>query len=144
MPEIAEFMTHEHRACDERFSDAEAAVAAGDWALADRRFSEFAELTLRHLQREEEVLFPEFEARTGMVEGPTQVMRMEHTQMRHALEAMRAALEERDADGYLGEAEGFMILTQQHNMKEEQILYPMTDNAFGSEGGEVVERMRRV
>ena len=35
-----------------------------------------------------------------------------------------------------------MILTQQHNMKEEQILYPMSDQNLPSE--EVVERMSQL
>ena len=32
-----------------------------------------------------------------------------------------------DARGFLGLAETMMVLVQQHNMKEEQVLYPMAD-----------------
>jgi len=144
MSEIAEFMTAEHRRCDELFAEAEAAVAAGDWDTAAARFEPFADLTILHLRREEEVLFPEFESRTGMVDGPTVVMRMEHDQMRALLESMRAALEAHDVDGFLGDAETFMILTQQHDMKEEQVLYPMSDDTFAAGAAEVLRRMQEV
>ncbi len=144
MPDISEFMTAEHRECDRLFAEAEAAVAAGDWTEATARFTAFADLTLLHLRREEEVLFPEFEARTGMTDGPTRVMRMEHDQMRTLLEAMRRALADHDADTFLGEAETFMILTQQHDMKEEQVLYPMSDQALSDDGASVLGRMKEV
>ncbi len=144
MPDISEFMTAEHRECDRLFAEAEAAVAAGDWTEATARFTAFADLTLLHLRREEEVLFPEFEARTGMTDGPTTVMRMEHDQMRTLLEAMRRALTDHDADAFLGDAETFMILTQQHDMKEEQVLYPMSDQALSDDGASVLGRMKEV
>ncbi|HHC07290.1 MAG TPA: hemerythrin domain-containing protein [Actinobacteria bacterium] len=144
MAEIADFMTAEHRRCDELFAEAEAAVAAADWEAAEERFEEFADLTLRHLEREERVLFPEFEARTGMSDGPTVVMRREHDQMRALLASMREALARRDDDGFLGDAETFMILTQQHDMKEEQVLYPMSDEALGAEAPTVLGRMREL
>lgn len=139
MPEIAHFMTDEHRECDRLFAEAEAAVAAGEWDEAAARFGRFADLTLLHLRREEEVLFPEFETQTGMTDGPTVVMRMEHDQMRTLIDTMRQALADRDADAFLGDAETFMILTQQHDMKEEQVLYPMSDQALGNT---VLERMQ--
>jgi hypothetical protein len=48
--------------------------------------------TMRHhFAMEEEVLFPAFERTTGMVRGPTMVMRMEHTQMRALLDQIGGA-----------------------------------------------------
>ncbi len=143
MPQIAHFMTDEHRECDRLFAEAEAAVAAGDWDEASARFDRFADLTLLHLRREEEVLFPEFEAQTGMTDGPTVVMRMEHDQMRALIDTMRQALTDRDPDAFLGDAETFMILTQQHDMKEEQVLYPMSDQAL-SDADTVLGKMKEL
>ena len=82
---------------------------------------------LRHLAAEEVTLFPAFEQRTGMVMGPTRVMRAEHDQMRQLIDAAEEALTARDAEEYSGTAETLLIMTQQHNMKEENILYPMCD-----------------
>ncbi|ROR29529.1 hemerythrin domain-containing protein [Inmirania thermothiophila] len=142
MSEISSFMTRDHRDCDELFAAAENAVHEGDWEAARERFAAFADALRRHLDMEEQVLFPEIEERTGMVGGPTQVMRIEHQQMRDVIAAMEQAVADEDADEYLGQAETLMILMQQHNMKEEQILYPMSDQALGGDAAEVLGRMR--
>jgi iron-sulfur cluster repair protein YtfE (RIC family) len=143
MTAIAQYLTDDHHHCDTLFAGAETTVAAGDWATAQSRFEAFRQATLTHLAREEEVLFPDFEARTGMTGGPTAVMRAEHVQIQEALQAMAEALVRRDADGYLGLSETLLMLTRQHNMKEEQILYPMADQALEAQAGDLVERMRR-
>lgn len=51
-------------------------------------------------------------------------MRGEHDQMRELLVAAKFALDARDEDDYSGTAETLLIMMQQHNMKEENILYP--------------------
>ena len=94
---------------------------------------------LTHFKKEEDILFPEFERTTGITMGPTQVMRVEHAQARELLERMRSALEGRDKKNFLAVADTLMILLQQHNMKEEQILYPMCDQYLDSL--ELVNRM---
>ena len=50
----------------------------------------------RHIRLEEEIVFPLFEARSGIVDGPTAVMRDEHRCLRRALALMRAGIEARD------------------------------------------------
>lgn len=142
MPLIAPYLTAEHHHCDALFAEAENAVAARDWPEAQGRFQAFRQATLTHFEREEGVLFPDFEARTGMSDGPTRVMRAEHVQMRQTLAAMAGALARRDETVYLGLSETLLMLMRQHNMKEEQILYPMSDQALAAEAGEVVGRMR--
>ena len=39
-----------------------------------------------------------------------------------------------DREAYAGIAETLLMLMQQHNMKEEHILYPMLDQALDAEG----------
>ena len=119
-------MTVQHRCCDDSFAAAEAAVSDQDWGEAEKQWSAFCRDLEIHLQNEEQTLFPAFEERDGHTGGPTSVMRMEHQQMRDLVEATTNALKERDIEKYLGLSETFMVLMQQHNMKEEQILYPMT------------------
>jgi iron-sulfur cluster repair protein YtfE (RIC family) len=123
------FQHHKH--CDEIFADAEEACGKGDWDAGTRTFATFAGQLETHFLSEEEVLFPAFESATGMVSGPTEVMRGEHRQMRDLLAQMKLALDERDGEGFGGAAETLLIMMQQHNMKEENILYPMCDNALG-------------
>ncbi len=71
------------------------------------------------------MLFPAFEAATGSGCGPTRIMRDEHEQIRTLLDALRGAGERCDADAWLGLSDTLVLLMQQHNMKEEQILFPM-------------------
>ena len=127
METIRELLTDDHRQCDDLFAVVEQAVAAGDWDKADAAFARFCAAMLNHFDLEEGTLFPEFEAQTGMTMGPTQVMRSEHRQMRELLAAAEVSLAARDADDYSGYAETLLIMAQQHNMKEENIRYPMCD-----------------
>ena len=60
-------------------------------------------------------------------------MRSEHEQMRELLAAAKKALDERDADDYSGTAETLLIMMQQHNMKEENVLYPMCDQQLAAQ-----------
>jgi hemerythrin-like domain-containing protein len=144
MDTIADTLTRDHEHCDSLFATAENAVADADWGQATLRFEAFRTATLLHFEREENILFPDFETRTGMHGGPTFVMRAEHTQMRDTLEAMGRALDRREADAYLGQAETLLMLMRQHNMKEEQFLYPMADQALVDAAEDVVRAMRRL
>ena len=125
MSSIPEYMTAKHRECDEFFTEAEAAVAKKNWPLALTKWQSFASELTEHLSQEEEVLFPQFEQATGMTAGPTQVMRMEHQQMRALVQSLDNALAAQEKDEYLGLSETLMVMMQQHNMKEEMMLYPM-------------------
>lgn len=140
MTDICHYLSGDHEHCDGLFAEAENAVNDADWSRAFDRQTAFMQAVLRHFAREEEVLFPEFEAYTGMAGGPTLVMRDEHAQMRNALEGMTAAVARRDRSGYLGLSETLLMLMRQHNLKEERILYPMADQAL-PDAGAVVDRM---
>ncbi len=137
MSGISAIMTGDHRACDERFAAAESAAAGGDWARADTEFAAFRTAMERHFTVEEETLFPAFERHTGMTTGPTEVMRIEHGEMRGLFERLAAGAEARDADEFLGLAETLNLLMQQHNMKEEQVLYALMDESLGGEAESV-------
>ena len=142
---ISQFMTQEHRDCDTEFAAAEQAAANGDWAEAETKFLAFSNDTLRHFKREEEELFPAFEAQTGSSEGPTQVMRYEHEQVRGLIGKLAEALESQDKDAYLSLCESMMILLQQHNMKEEQMLYAMCDRVLPPETkNTTLDKMKQV
>ena len=133
MTALTEPFRDHHKHCDSLFVEAEAAVAARDWVNAERLLAAFhAEMTT-HFRTEEEVLFPAFEAATGMTMGPTRMMRVEHAQMRELLDQMDAALGKQDRDTFAGAAETLLIFMQQHNMKEENILYPMCDRGLAAQ-----------
>jgi hemerythrin-like domain-containing protein len=143
MSTIADFLGHDHNRCDELYAAAEEAAGRGDWNAAQAANAQFIASMEHHFGMEEQVLFPSFEQVAGPM-GPTQVMRHEHSQMRQLFDEMNQAAAGRDADNYLGAAETLLILMQQHNAKEEQILYPMTDRMLGSASSELVTRMQAV
>jgi len=135
---ISQYMTPEHRECDTLFAQAEAWVADGEWEEAEKAYLRFADTTLLHFKKEEETIFPAFEKQTGSTQGPTQVMVFEHTQVKGLIGKMAEAIEHKDRDAYLSLAESMMILLQQHNMKEEQMLYAMTDRVIPHEQREEI------
>ncbi|HYW93465.1 MAG TPA: hemerythrin domain-containing protein [Gammaproteobacteria bacterium] len=139
---ISDYMTHHHRTCDRQLADAEAAVDGDDWDAASEQFTGFRAMIEQHFEMEEDVLFPEFEQRSGLTDGPTLVMRSEHEEMRKLLEQLQMALDSGDAETYLGTSETLMVMLQQHNMKEENMLYPMADGKLGEDAGAVLDRMR--
>lgn len=142
MTTIAAFLTDDHRACDDSLVAAERLIAGGRWDEALARCDAFRAAVERHFAREEEVLFPAFEAATGMTSGPTAVMRSEHQQIRQVLGALQAAVGRRDRNECLGIVETLVMLIQQHNAKEENVLYPMSDRALGDRAAAVVAEMR--
>jgi hemerythrin-like domain-containing protein len=139
---ILEFMRDDHRACDHFYTDAENALSAKNTEEAKELFNTFYQATNHHFDMEERELFITFEKRTGMMEGPTQMMSYEHQQLRSLLESMRLALSENRTDDFFGIGESMMIMLQQHNMKEEQMLYPMIDQALGDDAELMVQTLK--
>lgn len=139
---IVPFFTTDHRECDEVWATVEAAASDGDKAKATALFATFAQRLLHHLAMEEDVLFPAFEDATGMHGvGPTAVMRHEHVQMRGVLDEMNRRVATGDLDGLLDQGDTLLMLIQQHNAKEEGMLYPMAERALGAHWGELAARL---
>ena len=130
MDTVTARMSAHHKSCDDLFGEAEEAAAKADWERAVPRMRAFVAEMERHFAMEENILFPELEAAMGGPQGPTRIMRTEHARMRGLLEILTQAVEVKDAQACLGTAETLLILIQQHNLKEEQILYPMSDEAL--------------
>ena len=142
MSRISQFLSAEHYQCDNLFAEAESAVAEARWEQATPLYGEFRTETEQHFRREEEVLFPAFEHATGLVGGPTEVMRSEHSQMRRLLSRLDHALASRNAEQFLGEAETLLTLMQQHNLKEENVLYRLADQSLADETDHLLEKMQ--
>ncbi len=87
----------------------------------------------RHIIWEEDILFPAFEKKTGMTaEGPTWVMREEHRQIGSILERIHEKVRRGDPLGADDEMMLVKILNE-HNQKEEQVLYPALDRLLTEE-----------
>lgn len=143
METIIDFMAASHKSCDGEFALAEEAVLNGNWDDAATAFGRFRDDMARHFRMEEEILFPTLQSAGGPA-GPVQVMLMEHAQMNGLFGQMAAALATRDAEGYGGVSETLLIVMQQHNHKEEQILYPIADHILAAQREDLLARLQSV
>jgi hemerythrin-like domain-containing protein len=144
MHTISGYMTTDHKRCDDLFASAETSVNNTDWSGAAESLKAFSDGLEAHFAMEEKVLFPAFEEAVGSTEGPTSVMRMEHKQLRSILAMLHESLAKQDVEGFLGYSETLNTMLQQHNMKEESILYLMTDRVLSDREDEIVNAMREV
>ena len=139
---LKEFFTLDHRRCDEKWAEVEAAVQAGDVELEKEKWRTFQSQMLRHLRMEEEVMFPAFEQASGMTHGgPTFVMRSEHEQMRGLIEQMGTAADGDDYEELVELGDTLLMLIQQHNQKEEQMLYPMAERALTADWAKILAKL---
>jgi hemerythrin-like domain-containing protein len=143
---VSEALETDHRRLDAMLEQAERLVGEGLVQEAAARAAQFVCGLERHIEMEEQVLFPAFEERTGLRTGPTEVMRHEHRAIRSHLGEITSALAEGSTARFRTAAEALVEVLGQHNMKEERILYPMADRSAGSAEArdELVRRMQRL
>jgi hemerythrin-like domain-containing protein len=138
---LVQFFTQDHHNCDELWITVEAAGEANDLELLKEAALKFDQALRHHFSMEEEVLFPAFEEASGMTSGPTQVMRMEHTQMRNLLDQMEEARTRSDSQELLDLGDTLLMFIAQHNNKEEGMLYPMAERALGGQWESLRQRL---
>ena len=142
MTAILETMAADHRRCDDLFVAMEEAVSHTDWERADQLMNLFIEAMESHFAVEEEDLFDALEGASRQAAGPIRVMLMEHDQMRHLIKQLRSAMESHSKGPLLGITDTLLITMQQHNMKEENVLYPMADREVPEIAGTIVDRIK--
>ncbi|HKU51212.1 MAG TPA: hemerythrin domain-containing protein [Nitrospira sp.] len=129
---VTAFYEKDHDRLDELFKTFQTSKRS-DFIKAKEVFKEFKVGLQRHIVWEEELLFPMWEEKTGMIEdGPTPVMRFEHEQIKQLLEAIHRKVEEQNLDTDQSEQALFNLLSS-HNRKEERALYPAIDNVISAE-----------
>lgn len=92
-----------------------------------RFFKLFYDDLVKHIEWEERILFPIIENAIPMSKGPTSVMCREHEQIK----AMLAIIDEKLKQGSNDieqEITQLSDILSAHNMKEENVLYPMIDS----------------
>lgn len=144
MEPINDYMMKDHQEIDAIFMRSRDAAATSDWIGLQRNGESFLGRIGRHIEMEEELLFPTFDETTGMSSGgPTETMRSEHAQMQPMFAQMCAAIDAKNAAQYLQVSQTLNELLQQHNMKEEQMMYPMLDRALGGAAAKMVVELRK-
>lgn len=123
---LATALEREHREIDEGIE----AFLAGPPAARDEEALTRAVYALRrHIYLEEEFLFPPLRE-AGLV-GPVLVMLREHAQMWRTLDALERELGT-DAAAARETCEDLTLQLQNHNIKEEKILYPQADRILAA------------
>lgn len=126
-------MTQDHRHCDELFENIENFVSKKEFERAGILLENWIKKNLTHFETEEEIIFKKLDEKMGMIIPPVQMMLHEHSQIRNLIKQMRDSLKDKDSALFLGTAESCFMMIQQHNMKEEQILYPLIDKNLTNE-----------
>lgn len=136
---ISSFFEQDHREIDALF----AALRFEYPAQALPGFEEFDRRLERHIRWEEEIVFPAVSGQAPHLgEGPIRVMRMDHEEIRREKASVLKALREGNGDLARSHAKSMRYLLQEHNWKEEQVLYPSSDRLLPAES--VSEILRRV
>lgn len=142
MVSIKEFMTNDHRDCDELYILSEEQIAK-DFNSAKESFLKFYEATNNHFSMEEMVLFPMISPH--MQDANTlRSLEMEHESVRELLSKALKALEKKDINQFLSIGETMMMLLSQHNIKEEQSIYTLANIALADEADYVINRLRSI
>lgn len=140
---ISEYFEKDHDRLDELFVNFQKCKRT-DMPRARDFFVGFKFGLQRHIVWEEEILFPFFERKTGMSQGPTHVMRIEHRMIGERLEAIHLKVKSGNPDSDQEERALLEILAA-HNMKEESVLYPAIDSlASESDEQEVFKQMESI
>ena len=135
--QVLEALAWDHDRLDALEEAAFRARESGDFPAAFDLYAEFCVGLRRHIGFEEEVLFPVFEAASGMPAdaGPTAVMRAEHREIRELMDQIAAGIGDAAAPVETPRAMLHAAL-HEHNLKEEHVLYPSTDALLGPEAAD--------
>lgn len=124
---VAGHYGHDHERLDNLLEQFKCHNDTGPEA-ASQLFAEFKSGLERHIQWEEEILFPFFETKTGLREGgPTAVMRWEHTLIKDFLFKIQGRLAQKQK-AVKEDVQALHVLLRVHNQKEENLLYPVLDS----------------
>lgn len=141
---LAAFFEQDHRDCDARWADVEELLDTADTDSARGAWQKYDAGMRRHLAMEEEVLFKSFDAMSEVSgAGTTAVLRMEHQQIRKLLDQIGSAIASGDAESALNIGDTLLILTEQHNAREEATLYPAAETILGEQWGELSSRLEK-
>lgn len=142
MTDLAALMSQDHDWLTAVFADFRKSAGGEAWKL----FSQFESGLRAHIDKEEQILFPPFEERTGTcASGPTAIMRVEHEQIKQLLQSIRQEIDRGRRRGYMrvpetGRMQAFIVdetdrdavnksvkqladVLHPHHHKEEEIVY---------------------
>jgi hemerythrin-like domain-containing protein len=138
MQNISEAFAHDHRRLEQALDTSVAHAEVGHWDAAANAFGVFRRGIERHMEVEEQVLFPAVE--NGAETPLTAILRKGHRDLRVFFDELGDAVEARDADEYGRIAAAMRALLERHDAMEEAELYPVAQQRLGIEGAKAVAK----
>jgi iron-sulfur cluster repair protein YtfE (RIC family) len=141
---VLSYLTSDLEQADHLLDEIVRMVGDGELERAEHTLGELATGVRRHIRIEEEMLFPLFIERTGILRGPVVTMRIEHRELHRVLNEMEESLERHDLDAFR-EACGLLdCVLPGHSVKEGRVFYPMLESLLTPEDtSQLVAEMRR-
>lgn len=141
MPSLAEYLSGEHIQSRKLFADAERAVCEEQWEIAILHFEHLIFDLEQHFKKEELISFPSLVSALEHAQVPIAVMYQEHNQIRRLLIHIRLILRRRDKNSFLRNSESLITLMNQHNHREENIIYHIAGDMLHKEISDVIRQM---
>jgi hemerythrin-like domain-containing protein len=137
---IGEDFSHDHRRLEQALEASMAQVNAEQWSAAADAFAAFRRGIERHMEVEEQVLFPAVE--DGAETPLTAILRKGHRDLRAFFDELDDALGARDAEEFRRIAATMKALLERHDEKEEAELYPAAQERLGAGAATASARLR--
>ncbi len=139
MSSIGEAFAHDHRRLEQALAASMEHAGAGRWGEAAAAFTIFRRGIERHMEVEEQVLFPAVEA--GAETPLTAILRKGHRDLRVFFDELDDALEARDTAECARITASMRALLERHDEKEEAELYPAAQARLGADADAVAARL---
>ncbi len=136
MTTIGKAFAQDHRRLEAELSGAFRSIEASDWQAASASFARFRVGIERHIEVEEQVLFPAVE--NGLETPLTAILRKGHRDLKVFFDEVEDAILERDQDEALRVISAMRALLELHDKKEEAELYPVAQERLGAVGAAAI------
>jgi hemerythrin-like domain-containing protein len=149
MSNVTEILSREHQVVLKKLAVLEAALEPFDVEGVRGILKFFDERLILHRRKEEEVLFPTLGKHIGTETGPIACMLDEHREEKEKIDIIRAGLEDPSKPGnqerIVGAARFILGLLRAHIQKEDNILFPMAEEALSDgEKSELAKGMTEI
>lgn len=129
---IGKAFAQDHRRLEAELAGAFGSIEAADWRAASSGFARFRQGIERHIEIEEQVLFPAVE--NGVETPLTAILRKGHRDLKVFFDEVEDAIHERDQGEALRNISAMRALLELHDKKEEAELYPAAQEQLGADG----------
>jgi hemerythrin-like domain-containing protein len=143
MDSISDYLKHDYAHCNQLYYAAcERALADADTGAASA-MEAFVAAIERHMRIEDQIVFVAFEAAMERGQSLTNLLRLEHIQIRATLERMTKALAAAHKQAFLMHADTLRLLLQQHAQKENFHVLPQVAKVLATWEAELLKTIAR-